>query len=610
MKKQFNLLDFVTRDDGATIAIYSDSPSNFRIYKDAEGIAELIDFLDSGSKNRDSAVIFTRNLDYLILNVWVAFKRSNKFEIRTQLNRNTVYAAHFRNNKTNVIKCLSKYISDDFEAFARAIDPNLTFNAKIYSENDRTELVESHMISNMKIMRLVLENMWEALDKYKLKWDLRTLSISGIAISLFLAHFNQFNLKISRSLDDYNLFNSSYTGARTEVFGNPDKASDNAKIFRYDFALMYGQAMKSQFFYGNYRTIDSPENFDINGLYCIECSNLTEDIFPPVLLIKHSHNRSGFTTGLIIGLYWRDEIKIALAYNKIKVHKIHHVYAFENSDNVFSKWADEMISQRTKSLFNRKLFKIMNSALYGRLGMRPTDTETVIVLADEYSNIQNLSNVRNEFWIGEVGLIELEIAQPLGQTRADVLLASQITMRARILLYEAMAAVILNRGRLLYVDTDEIIASFNSDVTFEKHGPITWPNQSPEIIDAIFVANKFYGLKYSNGSEIIRAAGVALKELRFDDLKNAFFDLTGKRYIKTLIKAKNNRFDFFEYYAHGYLLLEHEHDYSGKRVFDEKKIYTKANHFLNLYEETHNPITRQLLLERRLEILNKFGIVD
>jgi hypothetical protein len=99
------------------------------------------------------------------------------------------------------------------------------------------------------------------------------------------------------------LFNSSYTGARTEVFGNPDKASDNAKIFRYDFALMYGQAMKSQFFYGNYRTIDNPENFDINGLYCIECSNLTEDIFPPVLLIKHSHNRSGFTTGLIIGLY-------------------------------------------------------------------------------------------------------------------------------------------------------------------------------------------------------------------------------------------------------------------------------------------------------------------
>ena len=80
----------------------------------------------------------------------------------------------------------------------------------------------------------------------------------------------------------------------------------------------------------------------------------------------------------------------------------------------------------------------------------------------------------------DILLIEAELDSKLEKllnikkkkSKNNIVIASCITSKARIKLYRAQEEVLKNKGRMLYSDTDSIFASFEKDVTGEKHGEI------------------------------------------------------------------------------------------------------------------------------------------
>jgi hypothetical protein len=56
--------------------------------------------------------------------------------------------------------------------------------------------------------------------------------------------------------------------------------------------------------------------------------------------------------------------------------------------------------------------------------------------------------------------------------KKNVSIAAAITSKARIKLYKAQQSVLVNKGRLLYSDTDSIFAAYSKNVINEQHGEI------------------------------------------------------------------------------------------------------------------------------------------
>jgi DNA polymerase elongation subunit (family B) len=122
----------------------------------------------------------------------------------------------------------------------------------------------------------------------------------------------------------------------------------------------------------------------------------------------------------------------------------------------------------------------MINSMYGRLGMRKIDSYSFI---EEYKNLDYLRkkiDVISYKELNEIILVEAENNKKLInflnvnqiKSKNNIVLASCITSKARIKLYNAQNEVIKNHGRILYSDTDSIFAAFKKNVLGEKHGEV------------------------------------------------------------------------------------------------------------------------------------------
>jgi DNA polymerase elongation subunit (family B) len=121
----------------------------------------------------------------------------------------------------------------------------------------------------------------------------------------------------------------------------------------------------------------------------------------------------------------------------------------------------------------------MINSLYGRMGMNNLDNYSFFIKEedlDKYLNLDILSIKK----INNMVLLNVEINNKIKDfnikikkdIKKNISIASAITSKSRIKLYRAQKEVIKNNGRILYSDTDSIFASFNRDVSNEKHGEI------------------------------------------------------------------------------------------------------------------------------------------
>lgn len=370
-------------------------------------------------------------------------------------------------------------------------------------------------------------------------------SISSIAVKYYFKKYNYISKNISSTVDDY--ARRAYFGGRCEVFGNP---MPGETILHYDFPGMYSFCMKQKFPTGTTQFI-IPTSINKPGFYTIE---YTSNMDLPILPVKY--DKLYFLNGTNIGTFWFEEILLFIRLGGI-INRIINALIYDNYEYIFSEHINLLEDFKNQDALSKHVGKLLINSLYGRLGMRLESHIDKIV----YNN----SGLDNYVTLGDN--IYLHRVQGTRPKFTNVAISAAITAKARVRLYENLSYVHAAGGRLLYCDTDSIIASYINPPINQWVGEIFYSSELKDLVftDGLFVAPKTYALK-SNTQTIIKIKGVNDKTITFEDFKDAYINK------KTIVF--NNQISLSK---SGYEL---------KLILDTKSVnfdnYTKRK-FINIY---------------------------
>jgi hypothetical protein len=412
---------------------------------------------------------------------------------------------------------------------------------------------------DVKITKKFVEKFWEVINTFSISKNSQIYSLPSFSVRIFFKHFNSLNISktLDNTIDKY--VRQSYYGGRCEVFGNPSKSD---KIFHFDFKGMYAQCMQQNFptskpyLTFDIKTIEKPGFYNIDWEFY---SNL------PILPMKDdSTSKLMFYAGNGSGIYWYEEIVLMLE-NGGKVKKIYSALIYEELGTVFLEYVNQTNEIRAKGGVYKDIGKLLINSIYGRLGMGRENTKTIISYEENISeNMIKFSKINNII-IGEV----LEYKEFEGIS--NVVMASIITSKARIKLYKGFLDVQKEGGRILYCDTDSIVAAFKRDVSNETHGEVFWDitKQDTVIEKACFALPKTYSLVFKNGWTT-KIKGIKRNRISFNKFYNSFIkgeEIIDREFIN--INKKSYRLTFNHSIKKINLLT------SSKRKWCNKKIYTK-----------------------------------
>lgn len=145
------------------------------------------------------------------------------------------------------------------------------------------------------------------------------------------------------------------------------------------------------------------------------------------------------------------------------------------------------------------------------------------------------TNAPDEY--AEYGQLQLTNRSVKQQPQSNIAAAAVITARARIKLHNALRSVMNEGGRILYCDTDSVIAAFAQENPIENRliGEVYFDTSKPDtcLKKAIFIAPKTYGLITSEGREIIKIKGAQAGNITYNALEEAFTNKTSLKTTKT-----------------------------------------------------------------------------
>lgn len=291
------------------------------------------------------------------------------------------------------------------------------------------------------------------------------------------------------------LIRRGYFGGRTEVFGNPE---DDEILLHYDWSGMYAQCMCEKILGGE--IIESELIHDIKhpGFYYIHFSQNMEI---PVLPIK-LNGKLVFANGEFKGWYWFEEIALAIELG-VKIISIEKTVGAQYFDYFLKNFVETNNKIRSISPLHKQIGKNNNNTFYGRLGMNPDRYEEEIISSiDQKNNYEKIVEINGVF----LGYKKTE------KSVANVIVAAAITAKARIKLYKGILEVTKNNGRLIYTDTDSIIAAFKRN-TYKnfldvKMGEVLFDSKNIQTVisDGVFAMPKTYALKYES-FEVVKIKG-------------------------------------------------------------------------------------------------------
>ncbi len=439
-------------------------------------------------------------------------------------------------------------------------------------------LVKKYCERDVTIVQNFLTKINEQIHPFHSQWFNDTYSISGLALKIFYNNFNTYNIPHSIDIKISNLIRPAYYGGRCEVFGNPTLTD---QIFHFDFSGMYSNRLKELFPYGEPFNNNNPTDCHRPGFYYITISS---DLQIPILPYRHPKtNKLLFPNGSFSGLYWYEEINLFIKNNG-KIKKIHWSIEFKQQAFLFKEFAETCISLRKKTTTGEILWKLIPNSFIGRLGLKETNEETVIIHDSFYEpfnmNVIIDKKINNQ-WIVR---IKKERKKPI---KNNVIYPAIITAKARILWWESAQIVINNGGRLLYCDTDSIFVAFNKNVIGETHGVIHWTEES-KIEKACFATNKVYCIQSKNITTT-KMKGVSNKNIdnNFENFLKFFLQnekkkistiIFNKGFLKMQISEINKVIDFSNY---------------DKRIFINKKYDTIPIKINTLYNNGNSWNTKK-----------------
>jgi hypothetical protein len=387
------------------------------------------------------------------------------------------------------------------------------------------EYYKIYSLRDSIILKTGLQNFFKTLKELNMSSPINNYSCSGIAFKYYIQNWNKINLNLKGS--HKRLLKQAYFGGRCEIFGNPKKGE---KILHFDFAGMYQNCMLEDLPYGNFKLEISNDNcIKEPGFYHIEI-NYSDNL--PSLPIKE--DKLYFKSGDICGWYWYEEILLALKYHKINKFKVNFKLISESNGPILYDFINKLTEIRKQGGIKKDIGKLLINSFYGRLGVG--DKINIIELKNELGNEKNYGIIENLF------ITKKEINK---NSKSNIAMAAAITSKARIKLYEAFLEVLKHGGRLLYCDTDSVIAAFDEKIKIENielgsHIYFDTKREDTVIKDAIFINPKTYALLLQNNKEIIKIKGMQSKDISFIELKKIFFSSANNIELPTTFFSKKN----------------------------------------------------------------------
>ena len=375
-------------------------------------------------------------------------------------------------------------------------------NIKVY------EILEEYCINDARITKESIIKYWKIIEENGLTKNNRILTAAKLSIENYFLKNYIIKKKIKLKYD--RVIRESYFGGRTEVFGNQ---KEDEILLHYDWSGMYAQCMKEKVLGGEIIESNIIKDLKYPGFYWIK---FRQNLEIPILPIKR--DKLLFANGEFEGWYWFEEIALAIEYGVeiISVGKMISAQYYDNFIKEFVELNDEI---RKISPIHKIIGKNNNNTFYGRLGMNPERLEEEITNKLDIDKYEKVVEINGAF----IGYKKKE------KSISNVLISASITSKARIKLYRGIDKVIENGGRVLYTDTDSIIAAFKKS-EYEnkldiKMGEVLFDSSDMDTVisEGVFAMPKTYAVRYEDGREIVKIKGFNVKP-SFDEFKEKFYN--------------------------------------------------------------------------------------
>lgn len=393
------------------------------------------------------------------------------------------------------------------------------FKRKNGEEIDTYKILEDYCKNDAIITKKSIIRYWKIIEENGLKNNKKILTAAKLSIENYFQKNNIVKKKIALKYD--RILRKGYFGGRTEVFGNPE---NDEILLHYDWSGMYAQCMCEKVLGGEIIESNIIKDIHQPGFYWIKFEQNMEF---PILPIKT--NKLIFANGTFEGWYWFEEIELAIK-NGVKILEVKKVITGQYYDFFLKEFVEVNNKIREISQLHKQIGKNNNNTFYGRLGMNPERLEEEITnkIEDKYEKIVE----NNGIYIGY---------KKKEKNISNITISASITSKARIKLYNGMKEVMRRGGRIMYTDTDSIIAAFKrcqyKEILNKKIGEVFFDENKEDTIieDGVFAMPKTYALKYKNGKEIVKIKGFNTTPT-FEEFKKEFYN-------KGIIKTKNTEWN-------------------------------------------------------------------
>lgn len=402
-----------------------------------------------------------------------------------------------------------------------------------------------------------LVSLFDIMDQFKLRiftkyytHITRSLTISGLAMNIFLRRFYDNNIPLINKKSVYNDIKKSYYGGVTEVYKPYGKS-----LYYYDVNSLYPYSalnpmpgLKCSYI----------ENINLNISECINdmfgfyyCNVKATDGYLGLLPYR---TESGLLMpiGEYEGWYFSEELKFA--FNNGYDIKILKGYKFEKTYGVFDKYIDEIyrLKSNTSDPVERQMAKSLLNNLLGRFGMNIDKSITELVDDERFNELTQCKQIKSVKHIGNRKLvtygskISLSIceSQDVDFTRTfsneikryknegfdeerlhdvSIAISSAVTSYSRIYMSK-IKLDILKTGSIYYTDTDSIVTDVKLGDKYVGN-EIGKLKLEHEIKEGYFISNKTYCFKNNKNKLIIRAKGIYSKSLCYQDFVSLYLGL-------------------------------------------------------------------------------------
>lgn len=375
-------------------------------------------------------------------------------------------------------------------------------NIKVY------EILEEYCINDARITKESIIKYWKIIEENGLTKNNRILTAAKLSIENYFLKNCIIKKKIKLKYD--RVIRESYFGGRTEVFGNQ---KENEILLHYDWSGMYAQCMKEKVLGGEIIESNIIKDLKYPGFYWIK---FRQNLEIPILPIKK--DKLLFANGEFEGWYWFEEIALAIEYG-VEIISVRKMISAQYYDNFIKDFVELNDGIRKISPIHKIIGKNNNNTFYGRLGMNPERLEEEITNKLDINKYEKVVEINGAF----IGYKKKE------KSISNVLISASITSKARIKLYRGIDEVIKNGGRVLYTDTDSIIAAFKEN-EYEnkldiKMGEVLFDSSDMNTIisEGVFAMPKTYAVRYKDGREIVKIKGFNVRP-SFDEFKEKFYN--------------------------------------------------------------------------------------